>query len=156
TLGATTWTSTTLPTVVGWDSHNYVTMAVDADGFIHVSGNMHNVPLIYFRSTRAMDVTSLVRVTSMVGSNETSATYPQFFQGPTGILVFAYGDGGSGNGNYIFNSYSRATQTWSRLLASPLIDGQGLRSAYPVGPILGPDGWYHLVWTWRDTPDAST
>src|SRR5213078_2177994 len=96
TLGSATWTTATLPTMLGWDSHNYVTMAVDADGFIHVSGNMHNVPLIYFRSTRAMDVTSLQRVTSMVGTNESSCTYPQFFQGPSGGLVFAYRDGGSG------------------------------------------------------------
>ena len=25
-----------------------------------------------------------------------------------------------------------------------------------MGPTLGPDGWWHLVYVWRDTPDAST
>src|SRR5262249_53223687 len=74
----------------------------------------------------------------------------------SGNLVFAYRDGSSGSGNYIFNTYNLATRTWSRLINTPLIDGQGIYSAYPVGPILGPDGYYHLVWVWRDTPDAAT
>ena len=29
-------------------------------------------------------------------------------------------------------------------------------NAYPEGPVLGPDGYWHLVWVWRNTPDAST
>ena len=29
-------------------------------------------------------------------------------------------------------------------------------NAYPEGPVLGPDGYRHLVWVWRNTPDAST
>ena len=131
-------------------------MAIDSTGFVHVAGNMHNVPLIYYRSTRALDASSLARVTSMVGSNEQSVTYPEFFQGPTGNLVFIYRDGGSGNGNHIFNTYDTGTRAWRRLLGTPLTDGQGQRNAYPVGPVLGPDGFYHLVWVWRDTPDAAT
>jgi hypothetical protein len=156
TLGTTTWQLTRLDNTLGWDSHNYVTMAIDSAGFLHVSGNMHNVPLIYYRGTRALDATSLARVTSMVGSNEQSVTYPEFFQGPTGNLVFIYRDGGSGNGNHIFNTYDTGTRAWRRLLGTPLTDGQGQRNAYPVGPVLGPDGFYHLVWVWRDTPDAAT
>ncbi|HVR19904.1 MAG TPA: BNR repeat-containing protein, partial [Polyangiaceae bacterium] len=154
TLGSTTWTFKRLPTVLGWDSHNHVAMALDSANQIHVSGNMHNVPLIYFRSTAANDVSSLASVTSMVGTNESSVTYPEFFAGPSNTLVFVYRDGGSGNGNHIFDSYSGSA--WTRLLGTPLTDGQGARNAYPVGPIQGPDGWFHLVWVWRDSPDAST
>jgi BNR repeat-containing family member len=158
TLGSATWNQVTLATTLGWDSHNYVTMAVDSGGFIHLSGNMHGVPLIYFRTTRPLDVTSFGRVPSMVGAgaDEQSCTYPQFFQSPSGALAFAYRDGASGNGNYIFNIYDTGTRAWTRLLNTPLLDGEGLRSAYPVGPILGPDGWYHIVWVWRETPDAAT
>jgi hypothetical protein len=29
-------------------------------------------------------------------------------------------------------------------------------NAYPVGPRLGPDGYFHLVWIWRNTPDCAT
>jgi BNR repeat-containing family member len=156
TLGSMTWAFFRLDTMLGWDSHNYVTMAIDGGGFLHVSGNMHGVPLIYFRSTRALDASSLQRVNAMVGANEQACTYPQFFRDPAGDLVFAYRDGASGSGNYIFDVYSAGTRTWARLLNTPLVDGQGTYSAYPVGPIQGPDGWYHLVWVWRDTPDAST
>jgi hypothetical protein len=153
-LGSTTWTFKRLPSVLGWDSHNHVAMALDTENQIHVSGNMHNVPLVYFRSASALDISSLARVTSMVGTNEQSVTYPEFFHGPSQNLIFIYRDGGSGNGNHIFNSH--ASGTWSRLLGTPITDGEGDRNAYPVGPIQGPDGWFHLVWVWRDSPDAST
>jgi hypothetical protein len=96
----------------------------------------------------------LTQFSSMVGSNEASVTYPEFFSGPSGNLIFIYRDGGSGNGNHIFDSYSGGT--WTRLLGTPLTDGQGARNAYPVGPIQGPDGYFHLVWVWRDSPDAAT
>lgn len=80
TLGEREWHYTTLPTVVGWDSHNYVTMALDSKGYVHVAGNMHVVPLIYFRSTRPGDAASLVRVPAMTGHNEMHVTYPLFFK----------------------------------------------------------------------------
>jgi hypothetical protein len=128
-------------------------MALDSANQIHVSGNMHNVPLVYFRSSSAYDVSGLVAA-SMLGTNEQSVTYPEFFAGPSNSLIFIYRDGGSGNGNHIFNRF--ASGTWTRLLGTPLTDGQGARNAYPVGPIQGPDGAFHLVWVWRDSPDAST
>lgn len=156
TLGETTWTFQALPTAVEWDSHNYVAMAADELGFLHVSGNMHNVPLIYFKSASPLDVTSLVEVSSMVGTNESSVTYPEFFVGLSGSLIFGYRDGGSGNGNQIFNVYSTENGNWSRLLDTPFTDGEGQRNAYLVGPVQGPDGYWHLVWVWRDTPDAAT
>ena len=34
TLGSTTWTFTRLASTLGWDSHNYVTMALDGGGFL--------------------------------------------------------------------------------------------------------------------------
>src|SRR5262249_39649324 len=70
--------------------------------------------------------------------------------------IFFYRDGESGNGNHIFDVYDLASRTWRRLLGTPLTDGEGLRNAYPVGPIQGPDGYWHLVWVWRESPDAST
>jgi len=154
-LTSDTWTFVTLPTTTGWDSHNYIAMAIDSAGYIHISGNMHAVPLIYFRSAQPNDA-SMFATAAMVGTNETSCTYPLFFHDTSGNLVFNYRDGMSGNGNHIFNIYDTATKKWRRLLNAPFTDGEGLRSAYPVGPVLGPDGWWHMVWVWRDTPDAST
>lgn len=155
-LGSALWTRAKLDTVLGWDSHNHVAMAVDSSGRIHVSGNMHGVPLIYFRTTRPLDVTSFTRVASMVGRDEARCTYPEFFHGPAAKLCFSYRDGESGNGNHVFNDYDAASQTWARLHAGPLTDGRGAQNAYPVGPVRGPDDWFHLVWVWRDSPDAAS
>ena len=154
-LTSDTWTSVRLPTTVGWDSHNYIAMDIDGAGFIHVSGNMHAVPLVYFRSTQANNAAAFSSAT-MVGSNESSCTYPLFFHDTAGNLVFNYRDGSSGSGNHIFNIYDAGTKTWRRLLNAPFTDGQGQRNAYPVGPVLGPDAFWHMVWVWRETPDAET
>jgi hypothetical protein len=131
-------------------------MAIDRDGYIHLSGNMHVVPLIYFRTTRPLDIATFEQVPSMVGSNETRCTYPHWLRSPAGDLIFTYRDGKSGSGDQIFNIYSEKTRTWKRLIDRPLTDGQGRMNAYFQGPVLGPDGWYHMVWTWRNTPDCAT
>jgi hypothetical protein len=71
-------------------------------------------------------------------------------------LLFHYRDGSSGNGNEIYNVYSEETKKWSRMLDTPLTDGEGLMNAYQTQPTLMQDGWYHMYWVWRDTPDCST
>ncbi|MDZ4656224.1 MAG: BNR repeat-containing protein [Bythopirellula sp.] len=154
-VGGSEWRKKYLPTKIGWDSHNYVTMAMDKAGHLHVAGNMHNVPLVYFRARKPHDNQSLTR-SVMVGRNESRCTYPVFFTDADGELLFLYRDGGSGQGSSIVNRYDVATQTWTRFLDEPLFDGEGERNSYPLGPIKGPDGLFHLVWVWRDTPDCAT
>jgi len=143
-------------TVLGWDSHNSVTLAADKEGFIHLSGNMHVHPLTYFRSTKPWDISTLEQVMEMVGTEEKRCTYPKFLYTRGGELLFTYRDGGSGNGNQIYNIYSSETQQWKRLLETPLTDGKGLMNAYIAQPTLRADNWYHMFWVWRDTPDCST
>ena len=46
----------------------------------------------------------------MVGPNELKATYPKFMYNKDQDLVFHYRDGGSGNGNEIYNIYSTEEQ----------------------------------------------
>ena len=58
-LGSETWTFQKLPSKIGWDSHNYITMTIDRAGQLHVSGNMHANPLVYFRTETAGDITTL-------------------------------------------------------------------------------------------------
>ena len=154
-LDSNKWTYKVLETKVGWDTHNYITMAVDRDGHLHVSGNMHCVKLIYFRTQKAGDITTLTRY-AMTGEAEERATYPKFFRNHKDELIFTYRDGGSGNGRRIYNKYDRDTKSWSRLLDKPLFDGKGLVNAYPWGPAKGPDGYFHVVWVWRQTPDCAT
>ncbi len=143
-------------TTLGWDSHNYIRMAVDSAGYIHLSGNMHASPLVYFRSQVPYDITTMVRIPSMVGTLENVVTYPEFMYA-NGQLVFSYRYGVSGSGNDYYNIYDVSTQTWSRLSEEPFIDGEGLMNAYTDGtPKPGPDGWYYTTWVWRDTGDAAT
>jgi hypothetical protein len=154
-LDSTKWTYQILPSKIAWDSHNYVTMAVDGAGHLHVSGNMHCVPLIYFRTEKPGDIASL-KAAKMTGTFQDRVTYPRFFHDSKGHLIFTYRHGGSGNGINLYNRYDTETRTWSRLLDTPLFDGEGQRNAYPAGPTRGPDGWFHIHWVWRDTPDCAT
>lgn len=151
------WRYHKLDSWLGWDSHNGIAMAVDASGQLHVAANMHNDPLNYFRTTAPGDVRTLARVPMMVDAGvERRMTYPIFLTDAAGRLIFKYRDGGSGNGNERFNRYDPATGRWQALLSGPLIDGEGKRNAYAVGPVLGPDKRFHLAWVWRETPDAAT
>jgi hypothetical protein len=155
-LDEATWHFAKLPEHIGWDSHNYIAMTIDDADMIHLSGNMHASPLQYFRTTKPLDVDSFIKIDHMVGSNEASVTYPIFMRGPENKLIFTYRDGRSGDGNQIFNVYDSATGSWKRLLDKPLTDGEGHRNAYFYGPVSGPDGYFHLVWVWRESPDCSS
>lgn len=155
-LDQKSWTYKILPSRVGWDSHNYIAMALDKKGHLHVSGNMHVNKLVYFYASLPHDISSLQPVASMTGQEETRVTYPLFLKGPDGAMIYTYRDGSSGSGNQIYNAYDSKTRTWHRLLDSPLINGEGEMNAYIKGPSAGPDGYYHMIWVWRDTPDASS
>ncbi|MBI4910863.1 MAG: BNR-4 repeat-containing protein [Acidobacteria bacterium] len=150
------WQLVRLPAQLGWDSHNYVTIALDREGYLHLSGNMHVAPLVYYRGSKAGDIASLEQVKQMVGREETRCTYPRFLRGPKGELIFTYRDGRSGSGNQIYNVYDEGSRQWTRLLDQPLTDGEGKSNAYFADPVLGPDGYFHLVWVWRNTPDCAT
>ena len=148
--------ATVTSTRLGWDSHNSVTLAVDYDGYLHLSGNMHVNALTYFRSQRPWDINSFVQHLAMIGENEERCTYPRFLTDQNGELIFHYRDGSSGNGSEIYNRWDRTSSCWKRLLDRPLINGQGQMNAYLHEPVLGPDGRFHMSWVWRDTPDCST
>ncbi|MBN1901386.1 BNR repeat-containing protein, partial [Candidatus Sumerlaeota bacterium] len=155
-LDETTWNKKILPSKLGWDSHNYVTMALDREGFIHVSGNMHGIPLVYFRSAEPYNIQTLEPAHKMTGDAEQRVTYPRFLQDAQGNLLFTYRDGGSGNGNNPINIYDEKTRIWKRFLDVPLFDGKGEMNAYFSGPLKGPDNLFHIAWMWRDTPDCAT
>lgn len=155
-LDSDQWHYKKLDDRVGWDGHNSVTLVFDPEGYIHVSGNMHCVPLRYYRSTKPEDIDSIVGVHRMTGELESRCTYPHFYNGPGGEFLFTYRDGGSGDGNNIVNVYDLKTKTWKRYSDKPLFDGQGERNAYQVGPARDRNGLYHLAWVWRNTPDCAT
>jgi hypothetical protein len=155
-LDSPDWSMTVLPSSVKWDSHNNIVMTADDSGRLHLSGNMHGDPLVYFRTREPWDITTFEPLHRMTGEREKDVTYPSFMRGPGGDLLFAYRSGGSGNGDQIYNRYDHGTQTWTRLTDAPLTDGEGERNAYFSGPRPGPDGYWHLCWVWRDTYDCAT
>jgi len=162
-LGERAWTFVTLPDRTGWDSHNYVAMAVDRDGFVHLCADMHVSPLVYYRSRHLLDqpfhADSFEALHRMTGDREERVTYPIFLHDADSRLVFMYRDGSSGNGDQLLDRYDATTRTWRRLLDTPLTtgrsDGESM-NAYLQGPLQGPDGWFHLAWVWRDTADCET
>lgn len=149
------WSYAKLPSVVPWDSHNYLALHIDEAGYIHLAGNMHSDSLQYFRSAEPYAIQRMERL-PMLGREEDVTTYPAFLRSPSGELLFHYRYGISGNGYEIYNVWDPAARAWRRLSDRPLIDGEGARNAYMEGPLVGADGFYHLIWVWRETPDCST
>lgn len=151
------WTYQILPSKVGWDSHNRIAMAIDQADCLHLSGNMHNDTLVYFKTEKPLDIKSFQRVLPMVSlADELRCTYPNFVKNGKGELIFSYRKGGSGNGINLTNLYREDTKSFQRLTNQPLFDGLGLMSAYASGPRLGPDSLFHVIWFWRDTPSCET
>lgn len=153
------WRVIQLPETTGWDSHSDLALAVDRDRCLHLAGNMHDSPLVYFRTMQPHDIESFQRAPAMVGADEERCTYGRFLSGPDASLVFTYRAGASGDGKELFNVYSEASQSWRRLVGEPLIDGEGKRSVYldRFRPVTrAPGGFYHFCWVWRDSPDAAT
>lgn len=158
------WTHRALDSTLGWDSHNYVTLAVDRDNALHVSGNMHGTPLEYFRTQPGGNIDTLARVPTMVENTpEDRVTYPVFLRQGNGGLFFYYRDGGSGDGSTFMNRYDEKSKSWSSVVDGQLFDGNGSTqdphgdwNAYQTQPTFGPDGFFHMLWVWRDTPDVAT
>lgn len=151
------WKYKVLPTRVGWDSHNRISMALDQDSCLHLSGNMHNDTLLYFKTDQPLDIATFKKVFPLVSTpDELRCTYPKFTKNGEGSLIFSYRKGGSGNGITISSIYDETSKNFKRLTDQPLFDGLNQMSAYAKGPVLGPDQYFHLIWFWRDTPGCET
>ncbi len=135
------------------DAHNCISLAVDGDGFLHVSWDHHANPLRYCRSV-APGSLELTDKLPMVGSKEKRVTYPEFYSLPNGDLLFFYRDGGSGNGDLVLNRYSVTERRWQRVQSS-LLGGEGNRNAY-WQVCVDRHSTIHLSWVWRETGDVVT
>ncbi len=154
-INGTKWQKQILPNKLKWDSHNYVAFGIDKIGHIHVSGNMHADPLIYFRSEKPYDISTMKKVETMVDvTKETAVTYPKFFQDKDKTLYYSFRMGTSGNGNVFIYRYDTASKTWRQNNREPIFDGKNSednKSAYSM-QIQDKDGGFHYIWMWRSTP----
>ncbi len=135
------------------DAHRSISIALDGDGYLHMTWDHHNNRLRYCRSLEPFSL-ELSNEMPMTGNHEAKVTYPEFYRMPDGGLLFFYRDGGSGNGNLIINKYNPAEKTWSRLQDN-LIDGEGSRNAYWQACV-DFKGAIHVSWVWRESPDVAS
>lgn len=132
----------------GFDSHNRVVLAIDQSNSVHVVGNMHATPLVYYKIDPPYDKPV---PTAMIGRDEHRVTYPNFFADSDGNLLFFYRAGGPGDGQWILNRWSGAK--WQRQSSSAIFGDRDKNlpetvSAYP-GVRQAPDGGFHAAILWR-------
>lgn len=165
-LGSDQWKFHRFPVQMGWETgaHAKLSLALDRDGYIHITcyrRSMLQAPpsppaALYYRSAAPHSIDEFEH-RYMISEAE-YPHYPTFYTvGET--LFFSYRDGSSGRGNQLLNRYDDARRVWVREFETPLLDGRGERSAYihgSGGPMPGPDGRFHLLWVWRETPDHAS
>lgn len=135
------------------DAHNSISIMVDGAGYLHVAWDHHDNPLRYARST-APGGLALGAQQAMLGRDEKTVSYPEFYRLPDGDLLFLYRDGASGRGNLVMNRYRQTSAKWERL-QDKLIDGEGERNAYWQAHA-DRHGVLHLSWVWRESPDVAS
>lgn len=135
------------------DAHNDISIALDGDGYLHVSWDHHDTKLRYAKSKKPLSL-ELGEEQPMTGQEENKVTYPQFYNLPNGNLLFFFRSGTSGRGNMVVNTYDLKSGNWSQLQQN-LLDGEEKRSAYWQSSI-DREGVIHLSWVWRESWDVST
>jgi len=137
------------------DLHNSIQVAVDAAGYVHVSGNHHVDSIRYVRSRNPGDITEWV-APGMTGVNEDRVTYPKFVKRRDGTLLCFYRDGHSGHGDVMVSIYDHVAQTWSTL-HHPLIVGRSSGvNPYTQHIAVDRSGTIHMMWCWRAPGSAAT
>ena len=135
------------------DAHNSISIAVDGEGFLHLSWDHHNNSLRYAKGVVPLSL-EIGSKTTMTGKVENKVSYPEFYSLPDGDLLFFYRDGGSGQGNLVINKYNTSKKEWTQL-HQRLIDGEKVRNAYWQA-CTDNEGVIHLSWVWRESPDVSS
>ena len=144
------------------DGHHSSSLAVDSNGYIHLSFNNHASPHNYRKSTLPIDtfVGVFGAVQYMVSAVfEDQLTYPMFITDPAGALYFLYRRGISGLGDTYFLAYNAATGLWSpapggdangKILAGVAVDQSPYPFRFPTfDPTFGSGGFMYLAWHWR-------
>ena len=153
-LNQSSWTTTKTPFKGNTkDAHNAISIAVDGDGFLHVTWDHHNTTLRYAISKNPLSL-DLGEEIIMTGKQEDKVTYPEFYNLSNGNLMFFYRSGESGRGNLVINSYDIKNKKWTQIQHN-LIDGENKRSAY-WQTCVDNKGVIHMSWVWRETWNVET
>jgi hypothetical protein len=165
-LDSEEWSYHRFPVQMAWQTgaHAKLSLALDRDGYIHITAYRRHLsqepPMpprpIYYRSMAPHSMAAFEQLYFVDEDERTD--YPTFTMAH-GTLYFSFRDGGSGQGDQNFYRYDADQRLWGRVLDTPLLDGRGEMSAYAYGgglPVVGPDGRWHLLWMWRNSPDHAT
>lgn len=135
-------------TYKGWDGHNYVALAVDRSGTIHVAANMHDDPLKYYQLPKPY-AEGKAKVAPMIGADESSVTYPKFYHTADGDLIFGYREGKTGDGIWLFNRWTGTS--WARILPGPTFSERHEGNPVNAYPRVVKDarGTFHFALQWR-------
>jgi hypothetical protein len=128
------------------DIHNCFVVATSTDGYIHVLGNMHDVPARYAVSA-AGSITSWATGT-LPSPGGSSLSYPTFIRLSDGTLVLFMRLGVSANGDLYCWTWNATTHAWS----SPIevVNGEASsESFYPDRFVPGPSDIVHVFGSWR-------
>lgn len=166
TLGTERWSLHRFPVQMAWatGSHARLSMILDEEGYVHLSCYRRHLlqapdppPMaLYYRSLAPHSIDAFEHLYMI--SPEEHPHYPTYCA-VDDTLFFSYRDGSSGKGDQRLNRYDPERRVWVQEFTSPLIDGEGERSAYVINsgmPVPGPDGRFHLLWVWRETHDHAT
>lgn len=163
-----------------WNAHNVVSLGVCLnDGTLHLAWDMHANDLRYRVSkpgvisatgagTVAWSPDMMLPEQNWLVSPETKETrftYPRFLALPDGNLLLGRRFGGSGNGDYIIQTYTAAKGQpgrWDK--ARTIISRKGefedvigkssSRNPYLNGIDVDRAGTIYISWNWRETPNG--
>jgi autotransporter-associated beta strand protein len=164
-LDSTKWHyQSTVETFAGWDGHNYITMCIDPLGYLHVSADMHVMPMNYFRSLQPVTGADqfgnpgfIQKLNSLWDpAFELKCTYPNFISGPGGEFGFNYrSQYNNTSGTWHVLKYDTATRSYFQATGtSALFSWTGNYSVYPAFTTHGQH--IHCVYVWRGSTDASS
>lgn len=147
------------------DAHDYITIGVDPDGYIHVAYDMHNEALKYRVSSATIATFNgaLGGASSMVGTNETSVTYLNFLHDSSNNLYCVFRDGDANAGDTFFYSYDEVGTTWSAATGTGtgglLIDGKNespAEASYHATMRFDDSDNLHIAWIWREVGNTDS
>jgi len=112
-----------IPNVTDDDHHVEPSIGVDENGFLHVMGNMHNTPPIYYRSSNPCDISAWTEYGNdgpNGGIPLEQLTYQNFFNHPDGSLFMSgrsnvYVDWFPGRQAGVILRYNAETRLWTVL-----------------------------------------
>lgn len=141
----------------GATDHHVASIGIDKDGFLHVSYGMANEALNYRKSTLSVSTFAgvLGDEITMLGTNETSVTYPEFINDGAGNLYFMFRAGLATGGDIYLYKYNETTEAWAAApgtgTAGLLIENDATEdTAYFYTPAVDKTGALHFGWHWRE------